>query len=462
MKCPCRKSLWWLVPLFLVLLWANVHVLLNRDWEESLYPSNYATLNYPLDTPTIREWKTLDGARVVPDLAWNRTPDQWQLLVDGKVSRVMPGDQPEITLTAPPLLVLTNTPKDFHNYTLRPLPAGSGIDLNFSIMGVAAELYRRAGQTADHDVYIVHSDVPIGKFKRYPVSYWADDYHYVDPKSLAEADRIVHEEMGITEADDTLARMGKVFRYLKSVGIASAGVPRDDYRWMDPYAIFKEIKAGTGHGWCTQNAQIFVFFANRAGIPTRFVFGCNSQDNTVYYTGHSWAECYVKEKARWTYVDVTMSIIGVLDRNGVPVNSADIYQMCQHDTFDGVSANIFKDWDWKDLPVTAKPKTPLRVPFALVNRMAKEEFNTEAIIKYRCAPHMEDLRGIYSMFLKDRLFAWTNFKRYLFEPPLAYSNLETNGAHVYFVRRSLFFGLAAALLLILAALFRKGGGSQGG
>ena len=141
---------------------------------------------------------------------------------------------------------------------------------------------------------------------------------------------------------------------------------------MDPYSIFEEISAGTGHGWCTQNAQIFVFFANRAGVPTRFVFGANSQDSRLVYTGHSWAECYVKEKACWTYVDITMSILGVFDRRGVPLNSADIYQMCQHDTFDGVTANVFLDWNWQKLGLSAPPRTATSVPFTLVNSMARE------------------------------------------------------------------------------------------
>jgi len=462
MKLPCRKSLAWLVPVFLILLAANLYVFFTRGFEDSLYPSNYSTLFYPLDTPTIREWKTMKGDRLQPEIVWNRTPDQWQLIVDGKPGETMPGDEPEIRLAVPPLVEVTNTPKDFHSYALRPLPDGIGPDLSFSIEGVSAELYRRAGQTAPNDVYIIHTTVPIGKFKRYPVSHWADDYSYVDPKSLAAADKIVHEKMGITDADDTITRMEKVFVYLKSVGIASAGVPRDDYRWMDPFAIYQEISNGTGHGWCTQNAQIFVFFANRAGIPTRFVFGCNEQDDKVYYNGHSWAECYVKEKGRWTYVDVTESIIGVNDRNGVPLNTADIYQMCLHDSFGGVTANVFKDWNWQDLPYPAKPRTAITVPFRLVDVMAMEEYNTLAILKYRSPPNVEDIRGVYSMLLKDRTFAWTNFKRYLFNPPLAYSNLQTDGVHVYCVRRSLFYALAASLLLIVIALFRKRNGGTSG
>jgi hypothetical protein len=127
-----------------------------------------------------------------------------------------------------------------------------------------------------------------------------------------------------------------------------------------------------------------------------------------------------------------------------------------------VTANIFKDWNWKDLPYPAKPKTAVTVPFRLVDVMAMEEYNTLAILKYRSPPNVEDIREIYSMLLKDRTFAWTNFKRYLFDPPLAYSNLQTDGVRVYCVRRSLFYALAASLLLIVIALFRKRSGGTSG
>jgi len=454
MKCSSRPCLAWLVAGFLLLLVANLYVFLTRGFEDSYYPSNYATLNYPTDTPTLREWQVESGNRLRPVLVWNQTPDQWQLYVDGVLTQTMPGTDPVIQLAGAPLLTLTNTDADFHTYTLRPLPRGIGLDLTFSILAVDPELYRKGGQAATHVTYTIHTDVPVGKFQRFSVSHWADDYSYVDAKDLAEADRIVQHDMGITPSDDTITRMDKVFTYLKSVGIASAGVPRDDYRWMNPYAIFQEIAAGTGHGWCTQNAQIFVFFANRAGVPTRFVFGCNNQDDTIYYNGHSWAECYVKEKGRWTYVDVTESILGVSDRHGVPLNTADIYQMVQHDSFDGVTANVFKDWNWPKLPYPAKPRTAITVPFRLVDVMAKEEYNTMAILKYRRPPDVEDIRGDYSMLLKDRTFAWTNIKRYLFDPPLAYSNLQTDGVHTYCMRRSLFYALAAVFVLMVIAFFR--------
>jgi len=453
---PTRKRLRSLGVLCLLLLGANLYVFFSRDWESSFLPESYATLYYPLDTPTLREWSVESGNVLRPDIAWNRTPAQWQLLVDGKAVQTMPGTDPRIQIAGPIFDGSTSTPLDdfAHTYTLQPLPAGTGPSLTFSINTIAAEFYRKNGMQRAKDIYLVHTDVPVGKFERHPLSYWADDYHYVAAADLAAADKVVREGMGVKDADDTMTRIEKVMRYLRTKLADSGGVPKDDFRWMDPWNMCQEMIAGTGKGWCTQNAQIYTFFANRAGIPTRFVFGANTQDDVIIYNGHSWAESWVKEQNRWTYVDMTRSLYGVADKHGALLNTADILQLCQHDAFDGITARIFKDWHWKDLPVEAQPLTPVTVPFSMVNAIAKQEYTHQAIIKYRHPPNVEDLREVYSMLLKDRTFAWTNLKRYLYDPPAAYSLLPTDGPQTYRLRQGLLAAFALALVLFAIALVR--------
>ncbi len=457
MKLPTRTNLRGLSLLCLLLLGANLYVFFARDWEASFLPASYATLYYPLDAPSLREWVVEKDHTLRLDLAWNRTPAQWQLLVDGKPVQTMPGDAPRIAVAGPIFDGTTSTPLDDfkHRYTLRPLPAGIGPDLDFTINAIAGEFYRKNGMQMSHDIYLVQPSVPVGKFTRHPVSYWVDDYGYVGAASLAAADRVVREEMGVRDTDDTPTRIEKVVRYLRLKLANSGGVPKDDFRWMDPWHMCQQMINGTGKGWCTQNALIYTFFANRAGVPTRFVFGANTEHDTIIYNGHSWAESWVREQNRWTYVDVTQSILSVQDRTGALLNTADILHLCEHDAFDGFTARIFKDWHWKDLPVAAQPLTPVIVPFSAVNRLARQEYTHQAILKFRHPPNVEDIRGDYAMLLQDRTFAWTNFRRYLWDPPAAYSLLPTDGPRTYCLRQSLFAGLLAGLLLLVIALVRR-------
>lgn len=55
--------------LVLILLAMNLYVFFTREWESSFYPASYATLYYPLDVPTIREWHLVDRDRIRLDIA---------------------------------------------------------------------------------------------------------------------------------------------------------------------------------------------------------------------------------------------------------------------------------------------------------------------------------------------------------------------------------------------------------
>ncbi len=453
--CPLLQhhALWFALAC-LLLLAANVYVFLKRNWEESLFPTSYARLYYPLDVPSILRWHIESSSRLRLEIAWNKSPAIWQLFVDGKLARDLPGSALCIDLAGAQFDGSTAAPLEAfeHRYKLRPLPEGAGPDLDFTIVAIAADYYRKRGMFFPKDVFLFYTDIPVGDFQRHPVSYWVDDYRYVGAATLAAADRVVRDEMGVLDSDDTLTRMEKVMRYLRAQLANSGGVPKDAFRWLDPWRIFQEMVAGTGKGWCTQNAQIYTFFANRAGISTRFVFGAYTQDNVIVYNGHSWAECWVKEQNRWTHVDPSHSIIAVQDQKGALLNTADIMHLCEHSTFGGLTARIFKDWHWKTLAVEAAPGTAVNVPFELVNVLPRTHLNRQSIIKYRRPPNVEDTRDTYSMLLKSPTYTWANFKRYLFEPTLAYSKLPTNGLRTYAVRQSLFAGLVVALILLVGSL----------
>ena len=456
MSSLLQHPAFWFSVAFLALLAANIVVFLTRNWEESLYPVDYARLNYPLDVPTIRRWKIEGSKQVRLEVAWNKKPASWQLFIDGQPAQILPGNALSIALAGAQFDGSTAEPleKFEHRYKLRPLPEGTGPDLDFTLVAIAADYYRTRGMHFPADLFLIYTDIPAGNYTRHPVSYWVDDYRYLGPEALAAADKVVRDEMGVRDSDDTLTRMDKVMRYLRTKLANSGGVPKDAFRWIDPWNMFLEMAAGTGKGWCTQNAQIFTFFANRAGIPARFVFGANTEANTMVYNGHSWSECWVKEQGRWAHVDPSHTLIAIQDKKGQVLNTADLMHLNEHETYEGVTARIMKDWHWKDLPAAASaaPGTAVNVPYGLVNILPKTHLNRQSIIKYRRPPNVEDTRDIYSMLLMSRTFTWANFQRYLYKPTLAYSKLPTNGVNTYLLRQSLFAGLVITVVLLVASL----------
>ncbi len=449
---PDLTTLFWPALACLALLGLNLWVFLRREWESLHRGVDYAQLNYPTARPTIRRWR-LNGRRITPDLVWSERPEKWELLIDGKVAATLPGDTPQIDLiddvfSGPGERTLDDYT---HRYVLRPLPAGIGPDLEFGIKIIDRAFYGKNRMSFPHDIFLIETTVPIGRFRRRPLTDWIDDYRYIPAADLARADQVLRDEIKVTAGDSDQAKIEKIVHFMRTVLINAGGVPKDDFRWMHPFAIFEEMRAGTGKGWCTQNAQIFCFFANRAGLPTRFVFGATVQDNIVVYNGHSWTECWLSEQLRWVYVDPQAIVCGVFDANGLALNSADLLHLCRHLSFTGVTARTYRNWRWKDIPVEADPDQPVTVPFTLINATAVNQASEQSILKYREPPNVEDVRSVYSMLLKEPTFAWTNFKRYLLAPAPAYSLLPTDAARNYRIRQSLAVALVAAVAWLVVA-----------
>ncbi len=429
----------------LFFLLANLWVFFRREWEANHQAVDYAQLNYPLDTPSLLRWKII-GNRFYPKIVWNKHPSEWQIIQDGHVLGTVSGSKPVINIAPSRFTGEPNTaPKDFaQKFILRPLPVGLGPDITFSISPIQKSFYGERGMDFPHDMILVTSNIPSGKFQRHAISDWVDDFSYMGPAELTESDRIIREEIGIKPEDGDLTRAEKIVHFMRTKLIDAGGVPKNDFRWKNAFQIFTEMRQGLGKGWCTQNAQIFNFFANRSGVATRFIYCGTVQSNQFVYDGHCWNESFLRDQNRWVYIDPQAVVVGVFDHQGRALNSADIFHLCLNGSFEGITARTFKNWLWKDLPIEADPDVAVDVPFALVNRTATNQATMHSIIKYRRPPIVEDIRHKYGMLFKSWIFTWSNFKRYLYRYDPAYANMPTNGKATYRIRQSLFAGLVAS------------------
>jgi hypothetical protein len=437
----------------LLLLAANLYVFLTREWESSFVPETYATIYYPTDVPTIRAWNAVGRDRLQLDITGSMRVQEWKILTDGGGAQTAPGMKPSFKID-------TSFAK-VHSYTLIPSPAGACKPIEISVTVYSSEFYGSLGMQHP-DVFIVRSSVPCGSFDQYAVADWVDDYAYVGAEGLAEVSRVLRDEVGIRDSDATMTRMEKLFPYLRLKFKAIGGVPKDDERWMNPWLLHNALVDGSGKGWCTQNAQMWVFWANRAGIPTRFVFGARTEHNSIVYTGHSWAESFIKEQDRWAFVDLSQGHMVITNRTGKVLNTAELFHLNQNDAFDSTFARLSMDWQWAGKLGIPGKDTMVTVPYTLCNQLIKSEYTPHSIFKYRRPPNVEDVREIYTGFLKDRTFLIGNLERYLFKPPLAYSLYPTDGAATYFMRRSLFFAFVVALLIwmVLAVRSRRARASR--
>jgi transglutaminase-like putative cysteine protease len=436
------------VLLVIVLLALNLYVFFSREWESSFSPASYATLYYPLDVPTIRRWDIPDRNRIRLDLAWMGEIKKWTVLTDGGKEQPATGMSPSFRIDT--------TFSELHTYRLVPVPKEACLPVEVSIRFYSREFYASLGLERP-DVYVVRPTVPCGDFDQYSVADWVDDYSYVGKEGLAAADRIVREEAGIRESDPTFTKLEKLTRYLRPKLKCAVGVPKDDERWENPLQLYNEMIGGTGKGWCTEHARVWVFWANRAGVPTRFVFNARTQDNRIAYSGHAFAESYIREQGRWAYADLSQGQCYITNREGQVLNTAELFQLNQQNAFDSTYARLYVDWLWEHHPGIPGTDTIVTVPLTLCNIAIRSEFPVNSILKYRRPPNVEDVRDIYTGFWKDRTFLTANLERYLFKPQLAYSFYPTEGGQTYFIRRALFFSLivSIALWMIAARIARK-------
>ena len=236
--------------LVVVLLFLNLYVFFTREWESSFSPTSYATLYYPLDVPTIREWKVVDRNRLEVHLACTSQIAEWKILTDG--------GNPQIGSGMSPSFRIDTTFSQLHSYTLIPVPEGACQTIEISVKVYQREFYASLGMQHE-DVFIVRANVPCGAFEQYAIADWTDDYAYVGAEGLAAADRILRDEVGLLPADPTFTRMDKLTRYLRKKLKGASGVPKDDERWMNPWLLYNAMADGSGKGWCTQHAQVWVF-----------------------------------------------------------------------------------------------------------------------------------------------------------------------------------------------------------
>ncbi len=431
----------------LLLLTANIYVFLNREWESSFYPTSYATLYYPLDVPTIREWNVIDRTHLQLCLTGAAAVAEWQVFTDGA--------NPQRATGMRPVFAIDTTFAQVHSYRFVPVPEHLCPALEISVQVYPREFYGRLGMRRKTDVLIVRANAACGDFKQYALKDWVDDYSYVGQEGLAETDRLLREQVGIQDGESTFARMEKLTRYLRIKLKNARGVPKDDERWMNPWTLYNEMVAGTGKGWCTQHAQIYTYWANRAGVPTRFVFGARTQDNTITYTGHAFAESFIKEQSRWAFVDLSHAFIYITDKKGQVLNTAELFHLNQSNAFDSTTARLYADWEWQPKFGLQSSDTVVSWPYGQCNATVRGEFIAQSIFKYRRPPNVEDVREIYTGFVRDRTFLLGNLERYLFKPQLAYSLYPTEGKTTYTIRRALFFSWLASLILWVAAVIKN-------
>ncbi len=318
--------------------------------------------------------------------------------------------------------------KDYrHKYNVEALKAGSpGPRMWFEFGYYPSEYYKKGGRTQADNYWLVSAGIPVGKFARRPLAFWASDYGDIDAADRDEARRMLREDMGVADSDPTMTKIEKIGCWLITHWKGCGGTPSDVIeKTRSPLQILKMVLAGEGKIWCSQHALIYHFFANMAGMPTRLMSLAGRVD-TVITTGHAFAETFIPELGIWAKVDVSLNKLLMLNPEGRPLGSADVYNAINSGNIQSLTARVCRDG------------AAVYEPYAGGND------NDSYYYSY----------GAHLIYRSGRARTQGRIVKYLCAPDLAYSLDASALRHVYDLRRAVFGIWALIAVFWLIALVR--------
>lgn len=157
-------------------------------------------------------------------------------------------------------------------------------------------------------------------------------------KEVDEALNLLSSRFDVRQNESAAVKIRKIASALHRDLYPHRGVPRAYMRRLNGFRQYQEALAGRSEVYCANHAEIFAFFANLAGVPTRIVDVAGEVDGLAL-GAHSFTESYDAETGRWRYVDLQLSILGILDESGGYLNAADLI----HRQAGGTAATLLVD-----------------------------------------------------------------------------------------------------------------------
>lgn len=401
----------WLTILFILGIAGNIVLYFARDKRDSYIPATYKTLYVPADIPALAGTRIVKRGQVELIVPSKAGYDSWSVTDDTGETYAMTGKYPVVKL------------KDYrHSYDVEPRKAGTaGPKMTFNFGYYPSEYYKKGGRTQPDNYWLVSASIPVGKFARYPLAFWACDYTDIGASDREEAKRMLREDMGVADSDPTTAKIEKIGCWLITKWKGCGGTPSDAIeKTKSPLKILKMVLAGEGKIWCSQHALIYHFFANMAGMPTRLLSLAGRVDNVIT-TGHAFAETFIPELGSWAKVDVSLNKLLILNPEGRPLASADVYNAILSGNIQGLTARVCRDG-------------------AAVYEPYTEGSGADSYY-YSYGSHL--------VYRPGRARTQGQIVRYLFAPDLAYS-LDASALRRTYDLRRIVFGAWALIALLWA------------
>lgn len=329
------------ILLTLILSWAAGYVwiygiAIRKETRYRYRPAGIAELYLPAELPAITGFRLSKRNQLFLELSPAPPPEStWAITVDGASPSLVSGQYPKLSLLA----------KE-HSYFVQRTTGPDDFGFTVRVDYFPRELYAAVNDSFDDTYRVVTSSLPVGRYRRYPVDAFVDTMYA--PEDIDEARRILAEEIGISGFETTREKIKKIGVFVLSGIDDKRGIPAEDLSNV-PMAEYQCALDGTSKIWCSQFANIYAFFANVAGIPTRFVSVRGRLDG-IALSGHELTESFIAERGKWAYVDLYSRILSVTNRKGDLLNTLDLFMLQQAGVDEGLNATVFRDNRLEQVP----------------------------------------------------------------------------------------------------------------
>lgn len=367
----------------IMMLVINLYIYINKNIGYIYDFSNYVSLYYPAEIPSIKKIRNLEKDSVEIILDKGIENSDWE---------VVSNERNYSTSSMYPIIYV---PFDSNNsnfiFEYEIFNKKSGFKFTIKIQRLVTG-----------SLLVLNTSIPYTNVDRYSFDYFCD-VSWIDQSEKNAVSKILHDEIKIDTCTTTMSKIEAISRHINNATRNNGDIGLN-YWWnsYSAYQLYEKCKNGETNLTCNEYLEIYYLFANLAGVKTRRIglIGHGESDELVKLSGHHFNESYVDELNKWIFVDLSFSKAFIVNSKGIPVNTFELFMANVSDNTASLSAAVLSG------------DSIIYRAYGEVNHPEVDYFNENCLIQYKMG--------------NDRFNVFNQFLRYIITPEpvlgLNYSN----------------------------------------
>jgi hypothetical protein len=239
------------------------------------------------------------------------------------VFKVYQGDKLLATASGPTLTFNPLPGPNSYCIRLNDIPNNISIDLNYAPDSV----YKSIGNRFSGGSELTNTSIPVQQEALYSITDWAWNNTRFE-NDEREAAIYLKDSMKVLPTDPATVRVLKIAQFILERTKGMDGIPTDSMIPLSPINQLKCAQAGKSKLWCGLYADMFAWFANRAGVPARYI-ECSNSRLKISCGVHVFNEVYIDEYGQWVYLDLLAKTIFV-KKGEKYLNVVDVHRLLKY------------------------------------------------------------------------------------------------------------------------------------